>query len=468
MNDKRLLIRGGTVVSDSCESASDLYVQSGRVKAQGAPGSFDPETFDEVIDATGMLVLPGLVDPHVHFDSPFMGSITIHDFATGSVAAAFGGVTTVVSFTTQGKGESILANIEQTNRAAEMQSVIDWSYHGIVLDANESTLAEIPELVKAGFPTFKCFTTYKSSNRLVDDAAFLALLKASAENNAMLMVHAECDSILEHSLENVLKTPNAWINHAKARPASAEYVQIARIIDLMKEEVAPVYIVHTSTRESMGIIQKAIDQGLPIHSETCTHYLVITEDEMTRENGFQFICSPPLRTKADNEVLWKAVTNGPLEIVSSDDAMLPTHDRIRLGEGKFEKVPPGLPGVEPRLAVLYSEGVAKGRINLPRLVALTATNPAKLFGMFPQKGHLGIGADADVVIFDPNQKSTLSGATHHMNTDFSPFEGLEVTGGIRSVLLRGEYLVRDGELVGKPGTGQVVRRHLDPAWLKRS
>lgn len=468
MGDKRLLIRGGTVVSDSAFLPGDLYVQSGRVKAQGAPGSFDREPFDEIIDASGMYVLPGLVDPHVHFDSPFMGSITIHDFETGTVAAAFGGVTTVLSFTTQGKGESILKNIEKTNQAAEKQAVIDWGYHGIVLDADETTLAEIPDLVNAGHPTFKCFTTYKQASRMVDDSAFLALLKASGQNNAMLMVHAELDAILEHSMQKVLATPNRWINHARSRPASAETVQIARIIDLMKEEVAPVYIVHTSTRESMGIIQSAIDLGLPIHSETCTHYLVITEEEMNKDNGFQFICSPPLRTKADNEVLWKAVTNGPLEVVSSDDAMLPTHDRIRLGEGKFEKVPPGLPGVEPRLAVLYSQGVAKGRINLPRLVELTSTNPAKLFGLFPQKGHLGVGADADIVLFDPNKKSRISGATHHMNTDFSPFEGMEITGDVRSVLLRGEFVIRDGELVAKGGQGKMVRRRLDAAWLKRS
>ncbi len=468
MDNKSLLIRGGVVVSDSCIAEIDLAVRSGRIEAQGARGSFDKGQFSEVVDASGMLILPGLIDPHVHFDSPFMGSVTIHDFRTGSIAAAYGGVTTVISFTTQGKGESIIDNIERQNRDAERVSLIDWGFHGIVLDAKEETLGEIPKLVQAGFPTFKGFTTYKHSDRMLEDTDILAILKVTAQSKGMLMVHCESDAILEHNLQRVLTQENQWINHAKARPASAEYVEVARIIDLMKEEEAPVYIVHTSTRESMGIIQDGINFGLPLHSETCTHYLVLTEEKMTGDNGFQYMCSPPLRKKEDNAALWRAVTNGPLEVVSSDDAMLPTSDRIKLGQGRFEKVPPGLPGVEPRLAVLYSQGVVTGRINLPRLVALTSTNPAKLFGLFPQKGHLGVGADADMVLFDPNPKWRMSASTHHMNTDFSPFEGMDVTGKIRSVLCRGEFIIREGELIGKPGYGKLIRRFLDPVWINRN
>lgn len=466
--DNSMLIRGGTVVSDFSVSQIDLCVQSGRIIAHGSHGSFDKEHFTEVIDASGMLVLPGLIDPHVHFDSPFMGSKTVHNFQTGSIAAAYGGITTVISFSTQGKGELITQNIESTNRIAEKQSLIDWGIHGIVLDAKEDTISEVQHLINAGYPTYKCFTTYRHSNRMVEDTDILSLLEVTARNNAMLMVHCENDAILEYNLKKVLSTNNLWINHAKSRPASAENVEIARIIDLMREEVAPVYIVHTSTRESMGIIQDAINTGLPIHCETCTHYLVLTEDQLKGENGYQFICSPPLRKQEDSDALWKAATNGPLEVVSSDDAGVPTSDRIKFGEGKFEKVPNGMPGIEPRLAVLYSQGVIKGRINLPRLVALTSTNPAKLFGLFPQKGHLGIDADADIVLFDPNPKWRISASTHHMNTDFSPFEGMDVTGTVRSVLCRGEFVIREGELVGTPGYGKLIRRRIDPTWLNRS
>ena len=361
MEQKSLLIRGGTVVSDSSAAQMDLSVQSGRIIAQGSPGSFDKEHFSEVIDASGLFVLPGLIDPHVHFDSPFMGSKTVHDFHSGSIAAAYGGITTVISFTTQGKSESIIKNIESQNRIAEEQSLIDWGFHGIVLDAKEDTLSEIQQLINAGYPTYKCFTTYRHSNRMVEDTDILALLEVTARNNAMLMVHCESDVILEHNLKKVLLEKNEWINHAKSRPASAENVEIARIIDLMREEVAPVYIVHTSTREGMGLIQDAINTGLPLHCETCTHYLVLTEDQLKGENGYQFICSPPLRKKEDNEALWLAAINGPIEVISSDDAGVPTADRIKFGEGRFDKIPNGMPGIEPRLAVLYSQGVVKGR-----------------------------------------------------------------------------------------------------------
>ena len=468
MNNKTLLIRGGTVVSDTSASQVDLLVEAGRIKAQGVPGSFDGENVQEVIDASGMLVLPGLIDPHVHFDAPFMGSTTVHDFNTGSIAAAYGGITTVISFTTQNKGESIIEKIEDLNKDAEEQSLIDWSFHGIILDAKEKTLAEIPQLIKDGYPTYKCFTTYKHADRMVEDEDILTLLEVTGQNNGMLMVHCEANVILEHNLKRELTRKNEWINHAKSRPPSAENVAIARILDLMNEEPAPVYIVHTSTRDSMGIILDGINKGLPIHCETCTHYLVLTDEKLKGEDGFQFICSPPLRKKKDNKVLWKAAANGPIEVVSSDDAGVSTEDRIRLGQGKFEKIPNGMAGIEPRLAVLYSKGVEKGRINLPRLVELTSTNPAKLFGMFPQKGHLGVGADADIVIFDPKPNWELSAATHHMNTDVTPFEGMKMTGKVRSVLCRGEYVIREGELVGKPGHGKLVRRQIDPQWIKRA
>ena len=303
---------------------------------------------------------------------------------------------------------------------------------------------------------------------MVEESDILSLLEVTARNNAMLMVHCESDVILEHNLKKVLLEKNEWINHAISRPASAENVEIARIIELMREEVAPVYIVHTSTRESMRIIQDAINTGLPIHCETCTHYLVLTEDKLKEKDGYQFICSPPLRKKEDNDALWMAATNGPIEVISSDDAGVPTADRIKFGEGRFDKIPNGMPGIEPRLAVLYSQGVVKGRINLPKLVALTSTNPAKLFGLFPQKGHLGVGADADIVIFDPNPRWRISASMHHMNTDFSPFEGMKVRGNIRSVLCRGEFVIREGELVGTPGYGKLIRRRIDPTWLKRS
>lgn len=468
MTAKRLLIHGGTVVSDNNVADYDIVIEGERIVAQGLSGDFDPASFDEVLDAKGLLVFPGLIDPHVHFDSPFMGSTTVHNFHTGTAAAAYGGITTVISFSTQSKGDSLLRNLEEHEQKANGQAYIDWSIHGILLDASEETLAEIPKLVEAGVPTYKCFTTYRHSGRIMDDDSMLLAFKETAKNGGMLMIHCENDAIVEYRLKRELARGHTdWIYHARSRPASAENVAIQRVVDLMKEEPAPVYIVHASTAESVRIIQEAQAGKLPIHCETCTHYLILTEELLNTEQGHLFICSPPLRTQRDIEALWQAARVGPIAIVSSDDAGLPSEDRTRLSEGRFDKVPNGMPGVEPRLTLLYTEGVRTGRISLPRLVELTATNPARLFGLSPRKGSLVPGSDADIVLFDPDIKWTMSAETLHMNTDFCPFEGREVFGKPKTVLCRGEFVVRDFELIGSPGHGRRVTRKLDSAIIGR-
>lgn len=466
MTAKKLLIHGGTVVSESDVAPYDIVIEGERIAAQGLRGTFDPASFDEVLDATGLLVLPGLVDPHVHFDSPFMGSTTVHDFHSGTAAAAFGGITTVISFSTQPKGGSLLRNLEEHDQKADGQAYVDWSIHGILLDSSEQTLSEIPELVRAGVPTYKCFTTYRHSQRVMDDDSMLLVLRATAESGGMLMVHCENDAIVEYRLKlELAQGHTSWIYHARSRPRTAENVAIQRVVDLMKEERAPVYIVHASTAESVQIIQKAQSQGDPIHCETCTHYLVLTEDLLNSELGHLFICSPPLRTQRDIDALWRASRVGPIEVISSDDAELPSADRTRLSEGRFDKVPSGMSGVESRLTMLYTEGVRKNRISLPRLVSLTATNPARLFGLFPQKGSLTPGSDADIVLFDPDIEWTMSAETLHMNTDFCPFEGRDVFGKPKTVLCRGEVVVRDHELIGTPKHGRRIVRKLDSSLI---
>lgn len=463
----RVLIRGGTVVSESEVAAYDVVIEGEKVAALGSQGDFAPESFDEVFDADGLLVLPGLVDPHVHFDAPFMGSKTVHDFHTGTAAAAFGGITSVISFSTQPKGGSVLRNLDEHEKTADGQAYVDWSLHGILLDAAEQTLAEIPELVKAGIPTYKCFTTYRHAGRMMDDDGMLQVLRATAASGGMLMIHCENDAILEYHLQQELAQGNTdWIYHARSRPNSAENVAIQRVVDLMKEAPAPVYIVHASTSESVGIVQRARLEGNPIHCETCTHYLVITEEKLETERGHLYICSPPLRKQVDVDALWRATEVGPIEVVSSDDAGVPTEDRIRLGEGRFDKVPNGMPGIEPRLTMLYSEGVKKGRISLPRLVSLTSTNPARLFGMFPQKGRISPGADADIVLFDPDVEWTMTAESLHMNTDFCPFEGMDVIGKPKTVLCRGEVVIRDHELTGSPKHGRRIIRKLDSSVIQ--
>lgn len=461
MSDKKMLITGGEVVSAVGSSRADLLIEGETIKAQGVPGAFDGLAVDEKIDASGKLVLPGLIDPHLHFNSPFMGTVSVHDFSNGTAAAAHGGITTLIDFSTQPKGGSIMANLAQKEAEAGGRTYIDWSMSGILLDASPETLAEIPQLIAAGCPTYKCFTTYKHSGRLMDDAGILKILRMTAEHGGMLMMHCEHDATIDRCLEIELSAGHfAPIYHARSRPASAENMSIQRLVDLMKEETAPAYVVHTSTAESVAIIQAARAQGLPIHSETCTHYLALTEEKLEGPNAQFYICSPPLRKQRDVDALWNGLATGCLEVVSSDDAGVPTKDNLRLGQGRFDKVPSGMSGIEARLSILYTEGVHKGRISLPRLVEVSSTNIARLFGMYPAKGHLGPGADADVVIYDPNGSWTMSAQNLHMNTDFCPFEGWTIQGHVDTVLSRGAYVIRERSLVGAPGHGRRVFRRL--------
>lgn len=461
MIEKTLLIHGGTLVSELGAYPADLLVEGEKIKAQGLPGAFKREDADETFDASGKLVLPGIIDPHLHLNSPFMGTITAHGYDNGTSAAAFGGITTLIDFSTQPKGGSILENLDLKEDEARGKAYIDWSVSGILLDAGPQTLAEIPQLIAAGVPTYKCFTTYKHSGRLMDDDNFLVLLETTAKYGGMLMVHCENDAIVSYNTaRNLAAERFDPIYHARSRPASAENVSIQRVVDLVREVAAPLYIVHTSTAESSRIIQQARLDGLPIHSETCTHYLMINEEKLKGPNAQLFICSPPLRTQLDMDALWRALKAGCIEVVSSDDAGVLPIDNLRIGQARFDKVPSGLTGIETRLTMLYTEGVCKKRISMPQLVAITASNPARLFGLYPAKGHLNPGADADIVIFDPNRQWTMTAENLHMNTDFCIYEGWPVQGAVETVLSRGAYVIRDEKLVGAPGRGRRVFRTL--------
>lgn len=458
---KKILIQNGIVVTDKHVARYDIAVNGEQIESLGISGGFSQNDFDEVIDAEGLIVMPGLVEPHVHFDAPFMGGTTDHDMLTGTKACAYGGITTVISFSNQPKGASLIQNVKEWEEKNRGRAYVDWSMHGLIYDASEQTLNDIPELVKIGVPTYKCFTTYRHSGRLMDDDSMLRVLRATAESGGMLMVHCEHDATCEYLTKRAVDEGHtSWINHARTRPARAEDMAIQRVADLLKTVPARTYIVHASTAGSVRIIAEAQEEGLPILAETCTHYLILTEDMLKGEDGYLYICSPPLRTEQDIERLWNAVRLGPLSVVSSDDAGLPSEMRRQLAQGRFDKVPSGMPGVEPRLTMLYTEGVRKNRIDLPKMEQLTSSGPAGLFGLNPRKGSLKPGSDADIVLFDPNEEWTMSAATLHMNTDFCPFEGRRVFGKVKTLLCRGEFVLRDFELVGSSEHGQRIYRKL--------
>ncbi|PKM73123.1 MAG: dihydropyrimidinase [Firmicutes bacterium HGW-Firmicutes-16] len=458
---KKTLICGGLVVTKDTIGKYDISIVGEQIEALKIHGEFSAADFDEVIDANDLIVMPGLVEPHVHFDAPFMGGKTDHDMLTGTKACAYGGITSVISFSNQGKGESLVQNVKDWDKNNSGRAYVDWSMHGLIYDASELSLHDIPELIKLGIPTYKCFTTYRHSQRLMDDDSMLKVLKTTKENGGMLMVHCEHDATCEYLKEKAITEGHTeWIYHAKTRPARAEDMAIQRVVDLMRTENAPVYIVHASTADSVRIIAQAQTDGLPIHAETCTHYMLLTDKMLERDDGYLWVCSPPLRQAHDLERLWNAAKMGPIEVVSSDDAGLPSQMRRDLCEGRFDKVPNGMPGVEPRLTMLYSKGVREHHIDLQKMVALTSTNPAKLFGL-KNKGCLAPGADADICLFDPNIEWTMTASTLHMNTTFCPFEGERVVGKAKTVLCRGEVVLRDYELVGSPAHGQRVFRELE-------
>lgn len=460
LEPKKTLIHDGLVVTDDFIGKYDIVVRGEKIEALGLSGSFSKDSFDEKINADGLIVMPGLVEPHVHFDAPFMGGTTDHDMLTGTKACAYGGITSVISFSNQPKGASLTQNVKDWDEKNQGRAYVDWSMHSIIYDARESILDEIPDLVKMGVPTYKCFTTYRHSGRLMDDDSLLKVLEKTAQSKGMLMIHCEHDATCEYLTQKAIAEGNFdWIYHAKTRPAMAEDMAIQRVVDLMKTVEAPVYIVHASTADSVRIIADAQADGLPIHAETCTHYMILTDEKLLGEDGYLWICSPPLRKNRDLAQLWIAAEKGPLEVVSSDDAGLPSQMRKELCEGRFDKVPNGMPGVEPRLTLLYTEGVLKNRIDLQRLVALTAANPAKLFGL-KEKGTLLPGSDADICLFDPKIEWTMSASTLHMNTDFCPFAGKKVIGKAKGLLCRGETVLREYELCGSPSHGKRIFRQI--------
>ncbi len=457
----RKLIYGGTIVDGISMGPGDIVIEGEKIAALGAPGEFDLLEFDEKISAKGLIVMPGLVDPHLHFDSPFMGGTTDHDFYTGTKAAAYGGVTSVVSFSTQDKGSSILEHLNEQEDKIEKQVFVDWSIHGILHDSEEKTLSQIPDLIAAGIPTYKGFTTYRSSGRYLDDSSLLVMMEKTSKYGGMLMLHCEEDASCEYLTKKAISNGNTeWIYHALSRPALSENMAIQRVVDLMKIVPAQIFIVHASTAESVKIISQAQLEGLPIKCETCTHYLLLEMDKLREENGHLYICSPPLRRKDDRLALWRAAKSGPIDLITSDDAGLPSVLRTELANGSFANVPSGMPGIEPRLTLLYSEGVRKGHIDWPRLVELTSTNPAKVFGMYPQKGNLFPGADGDITMFDPKISWTMKANTLHMNTDFCPFEGWQVFGKTKKLISRGTLILDEYKIVGKPGHGKRIFRRL--------
>ncbi len=459
MGTESLLIRGGTVVVGQTVDQQDVLIQGQSI---ATVGRLDDLKADSVVDADELLVLPGAVDTHVHLNDVFMNTVSVHDYYTGTLAAAHGGVTSIVDFSNQVPGRSLMKTLEDKQEESAGMALIDWGVHPVITQPDDETLDQIPALVRAGAPTIKCYMTYRQEGLLIEDEDLKRIAVRLTDAGGMLMLHAEDNDMIEANISRLLAAgKTSSIYHARSKPPPVEVAAIHRIVNMARETGARFFIVHLASDEGLDLVTKAQEEGLDITAETCTHYLSFTDEMLERDDGIKWICSPPLRNSIIQERLWNGVSDGRIAMVSSDDAAYSWEAKM-YGSDRFDKCPNGIPGVEPRLSVLYSEGVAKGRITLPRLVEIVSTAPATLFGMAPRKGSIMPGGDADIVLFDPNERWKMSHETLHMAADWCAWDGIEVTGRVVRVYSRGELIIDRGECLAEPGRGRYIHCELPP------
>ena len=454
---QKTLIKNGTIVTASDQYVGDLLIEGERITTIGTALQADGA---KVIDATDRLVIPGGIDVHTHLDMPFGGTFSVDDFLTGTAAAAHGGTTSVIDFAIQRRGGTLQEGLDTWMKKAEGKAVIDYGFHMILSEFTDSISREMGRMVDAGVTTFKLFTAYPGVF-LVDDGAIFRALRRSRELGAMVCIHAENGPVIDVLVKEALaKGQTAPKYHGLTRPALLEAEATRRTIRLAQVAGAPIYIVHLTCAEALDELRAARAEGARVHAETCPQYLCLSHDNY-EEPGFEgakYVMSPPLRDRARQEELWRGLRVGELSVVSTDHCPFNFATDKTLGESDFSKIPNGAPGIETRMSLLYDAGVAAGRISLNRWVELTSTAPAKPFGLFPRKGTIAPGSDADIVIFDPAARSIISARTHHMNVDYNPYEGREVLGATETVLSRGEVLIDRGEMVGRPGRGVFLKR----------
>jgi dihydropyrimidinase len=453
----RTLIRGGTVVTAADLYRGDVLIVDEKIAAVGT--SLEGPA-DRTIDAAGKYVIPGGIDVHTHLDMPFGGTTSADDFESGTVAAAHGGTTSIVDFAIQYKGQTLRQGWEAWMKKAEGKAAIDYGFHMIITDLPESVEKEMDAMVAEGVTSFKLFMAYRGVLMLDDGSIFRAVLR-TAENGGTICMHAENGDVIDVLVKRALaegKTEPK--HHALTRPHRAEAEATHRAICLAEMAGVPLYVVHLSAAEALEQITLARDRGLPAYAETCPQYLFLSyaNYEEPGFDGAKYVMSPPLRAKGNEEKLWRGLAGNDLQAVSTDHCPFCMKEQKELGRGDFSKIPNGAPGIETRMSLLFDGGVLGKRISLNRFVELTSTSPAKIFGLFPRKGTIAPGSDADVVVFDPNKKVTLSAKTLHMKVDYNPYEGRQVTGAAETVLSRGRVIIESGKFVGRAGAGSFLKR----------
>ena len=452
------IIKNGTIVTAAETTTADVGISGGKISAIAA--QLSPENATNTIDAAGYLLLPGGIDVHTHLDMPFGGTTSADDFQTGTIAAAFGGTTTLIDFAIQYKGQTLRHAFDTWMSKAHDKAAIDYAFHCIITDIASAQLEEMADLIREGVTSFKLFMAYPGVFML-DDASIFKAMGQAAKHSGLICMHAEnggaIDVIVQQALAEGKKAPKY---HALTRPTTAEAEATSRAIALAEMADCPVYIVHLSCNDALEKVREARDRGVPAYAETCPQYLYLSLENMNAPGfeGAKYVFTPPLREKWHQEKLWQGLTQDTLQVVSTDHCPFCFKDQKQLGIDDFTKIPNGGPGIEHRLSLIYTGGVHGKRFSPNRFVEVVSTSPAKLFGLFPQKGTIAVGSDADIVIFDPNHREVISAATHHMRVDYSMFEGIAIQGAAKTVLSRGRTIIDKNQFTGRPGSGQFLKR----------
>lgn len=450
-------IANGTIITPTDNYRADIGIKNGKIVEIAKRIS---DGAKEVVDARGAYIFPGGIDMHTHLDMPFMGSFSSDNFETGTIAAAHGGTTCIVDFAIQGKGQSLKQTLNAWKAKAKGKAVIDYSFHVAICDLTRKVLDEIPRAVAEGVTSFKTFLAYKGA-LMIDDGALFQILQRCNEAGALVMIHAENGDVIDLMVKDLLsQKKTAPRYHALSRPAAAEAEATGRAIAIAEMAGAPIYIVHLSCKEALEKVKEARDRGFPALAETCPQYLVLSYKNY-EEPGFRgakYVMSPPLRDKSNHVPLWQGLASGDLQVISTDHCPFNYKGQKDRGKKDFSQIPNGAPGIENRLCLIYNEGVNKKRISVNRFVDLVSTTPARLFGLYPEKGTVAVGSDADLVVFDPKKRYTISARTNHQNVDYTPYEGYKGRGAPRVVLAQGKVLVKEGKFLGRPGQGRYVKR----------
>ena len=453
----KTLIRNGRIITAQDDYHADVLIEHESIAAIGRSLTVDT---DAVFDASGLLVLPGGIDVHTHLDMPFGGTVSSDDFETGTRAAAFGGTTTLIDFAMQTKGQSMRTALDTWFAKADGRAAIDYSFHMVVTDLPDAKIEEMNSLIREGVTSFKLFMAYPGV-LMVDDATIFKAMRTASRSGGLICMHAENGSVIDLIVQEALaqgKTAPKY--HALTRPTAAEAEAVGRAVALAEMADAPVYIVHLSSAAALEKVREARERGIPAYAETCPQYLFLSIEDYDRPGfeGAKYVFTPPLREKWNQEELWKGLANDHLQVISTDHCPFCFKEQKELGKNDFSKIPNGGPGIENRLSLVYNGGVTTGKITLKRFVELVSTAPAKMFGLYPKKGTISVGSDADLVLFDPKAESTISASTHHMRIDYSLYEGWRVCGSARKVFSRGKLIVDGENFLGRAGSGSFIRR----------